>query len=59
MRKRIALTALAMVPFSVSHANEAELVGIITAETLNVRSGPGSNFEVLYMVNKDDRVTIT
>ena len=48
-----------MVPFSVSHANEAELVGIITAETLNVRSGPGSNFEVLYMVNKDDRVTIT
>ena len=59
MRNRIALTALAMVPFSVSHANEAELVGIITAETLNVRSGPGSNFEVLYMVNKDDRVTIT
>ena len=58
MRKRIALTALAMVPFSVSHANEAELVGIITAETLNVRSGAGSNFEVLYTLNKDDRVNI-
>ena len=59
MRKGIALTALAMVPFSVSHANEAELLGIITSETLNVRSGAGSNFEVLYMVKKNDKVTVT
>ena len=58
MRKRIALATLAMVPFSVSHANEAELVGIVIADTLNVRSGQGSNDEVLFTVKKDDKVTI-
>ncbi|SCH07312.1 SH3 domain-containing protein [Romboutsia sp. 1001713B170207_170306_H8] len=58
MRKRIALATLAMVPFSVSHANEAELVGIVTAETLNIRSGQGSNDEVLFTVKKGDKVTI-
>lgn len=50
MRKEIALTALAMVPFSISHANDAELVGIVTADILNVRSGPSSNEEVLFDV---------
>ena len=58
MRKEIALTALAMVPFSISHANDAELVGIVTADILNVRSGPSSNEEVLFDVKKDEQVKI-
>ena len=58
MRKEIALTALAMVPFSISHANDAELVGIVTADILNVRSGPRSNEEVLFDVKKDEQVKI-
>lgn len=58
MRKRIALTALAMVPFSVSHADGADIVGIVTADTLNVRSTPGSNDEVLFTVEKGEKVLI-
>ncbi|MGL5328389.1 MAG: SH3 domain-containing protein [Peptostreptococcaceae bacterium] len=58
MRKRIALTALAMVPFSVSHANEAEIRGIVTADKLNVRSTPGANDEVLFTVEKNEKVLI-
>ncbi|MGL5694591.1 MAG: SH3 domain-containing protein [Peptostreptococcaceae bacterium] len=58
MRKRIALTALAMVPLSASHANESDIIGIVTADILNVRSTPGSNGEVLFTVEKDEKVLI-
>ena len=58
MRKEIALTALAMIPFSISHANEVELVGIVTAETLNARSGIEHNDKVLFSLKKDDKVLI-
>ena len=58
MRKEIALTALAMIPFSISHANEVELVGIVTAETLNARSGIEHNDKVLFSIKKDDKVLI-
>ena len=58
MRKEIALTALAIVPFSISHANEVELVGVVTAETLNARSGTGYNDKILFSLKKGDKVLI-
>ena len=47
-----------MIPFSISHANEVELVGIVTAETLNARSGIEHNDKVLFSLKKDDKVLI-
>ncbi|RDY24755.1 mannosyl-glycoprotein endo-beta-N-acetylglucosamidase [Romboutsia maritimum] len=59
MKKRIALATLAMLPMMFTNAHAAGETGIVTANSLNVRSKAGTNYSVLFTVKKDDVVMIT
>ena len=58
MKKKIALATLAMIPMAVSDISAASQMGVVTASSLNVRSGPGTNNSVLFTVKKNDKVEI-
>ena len=60
MKKKmpIILTALAALPLATVDANAAPNVGVVTASTLNVRSGPSTSYNVLFKLKKNDEVNI-
>ena len=57
MKKKIALATLAMLPMATNNAHSAT-IGTVTASSLNVRSGPGTNYHILTTVKKHDKVNI-
>lgn len=58
MKKKIALATLAMIPMTVNAAHASGQIGIVTASSLNIRSGPGTNCAVLFTAKKNDKVDI-
>ncbi len=58
MKKKIALATLAMIPMAVNTAHASAQTGIVTASSLNIRSGPGTNCAVLFTAKKNDKVDI-
>ncbi|HSQ88286.1 SH3 domain-containing protein, partial [Romboutsia sp.] len=58
MKKKIALATLAMIPMTVNNVHASAQIGIVTTSSLNVRSGPGTNYTVLFTVKKNDKVDI-
>lgn len=58
MKKKIALATLAMMPLAVNNAYASGQMGVVTAKSLNVRSGPGTNNSVLFTVKKNETVEI-
>ncbi len=58
MKKKIALATLAMMPLSVNNVYTSGQMGVVTATSLNVRSGPGTNNNVLFTVKKNETVEI-
>lgn len=57
MNKKIALATL-IIPMAVSNVDASGITGIITTSSLNIRSGAGSNYAVLFSVKKNEKVTI-
>ena len=58
MKKKIALATLAMMPLAVNNVHASGQTGVVTATSLNVRSGPGTNNTVLFTVKKNEIVEI-
>jgi beta-N-acetylglucosaminidase/uncharacterized protein YraI len=58
VKKKIALATLAMIPIAVNTAHASSQTGIVTANSLNVRSGPGTNYTVLFAAKKNEKVDI-
>ena len=56
MKGKIALATLAMIPMTANNAY-ASNIGTVTASSLNVRSGPSTNYTVVTTVKKNDKVT--
>lgn len=57
MNKKIALATL-IIPMAISNVDASGITGIITTSSLNIRSGAGSNYAVLFSVKKNEKVTI-
>ena len=57
MKGKIALATLAMIPMTANNAY-ASNIGTVTASSLNVRSGPSTNYTVVTTVKKNDKVNI-
>ena len=58
MKKRIALATLAMIPLAANNVYALGKIGIVTASSLNVRSGPGTDNPVLFTIKKNEKVEI-
>ncbi|MDK2585024.1 SH3 domain-containing protein [Romboutsia sedimentorum] len=57
MNKKIALATL-IIPMAISNVDASGITGIITTSSLNIRSGAGSNYAVLFSIKKNEKVTI-
>ena len=58
LKRRIAMATLALIPFTATNAFASNQEGIVTATSLNVRSGPSTDSSFLFSVKKNDKVTI-
>ncbi|MBW4861469.1 MAG: SH3 domain-containing protein [Paeniclostridium sp.] len=58
MKRRIAMATLALIPFTATNAFASNQEGIVTATSLNVRSGPSTYSSFLFSIKKNDKVTI-
>ena len=59
MKKKIALATLSVLPLAVGSVYASGQIGTVTATSLNVRSGAGTNYKVLFSVKKNEQVNIT
>ena len=57
MKGKIALATLAIMPMTANNAY-ASNIGIVTASSLNVRSGPSTSYTIVTTVKKNDKVNI-
>ena len=57
VEKKIVLATLSLLPLSTMSV-DANSIGVVTASTLNVRSGPGQNYNRIFTLSKDEKVTI-
>ena len=57
MSKKIALATLSLLPLATINV-QAEQIGMVTASTLNVRSGIGKQNKILFTLSKNEKVTI-
>uniref|UniRef100_UPI0026214C76 SH3 domain-containing protein n=1 Tax=Terrisporobacter sp. TaxID=1965305 RepID=UPI0026214C76 len=57
MSKKIALATLSLLPLATMNVH-AEQIGMVTASTLNVRSGIGKQNKILFTLSKNEKVTI-
>lgn len=57
MEKKILLATLSLLPMTTAIVNANE-IGIVTTNTLNVRSGPGQESKILFTLSRDEKVTI-
>lgn len=57
MSKKIALATLSLLPLATMNV-QAEQIGMVTASTLNVRSGIGKQNKILFTLSKNEKVTI-
>nr|WP_195366026.1 SH3 domain-containing protein [[Eubacterium] tenue] len=58
MKRKIAMATLALIPLTATNAFASNQEGIVTATSLNVRSGPSTGHSVIFTVKKNDKVTI-
>ncbi|MDU6113051.1 MAG: SH3 domain-containing protein [Paeniclostridium sordellii] len=58
MKRRIAMATLALIPFTATNAFASNQEGIVTATSLNVRSGPSTDSSFLFSIKKNYKVTI-
>ncbi|CEQ09306.1 mannosyl-glycoprotein endo-beta-N-acetylglucosamidase [[Clostridium] sordellii] len=58
LKRRIAMATLALIPFTATNAFASNQEGIVTATSLNVRSGPSTDSSFLFSIKKNDKVTI-
>ncbi|WP_197096410.1 SH3 domain-containing protein [Paraclostridium sordellii] len=58
MKRRIVMATLALIPFTATNAFASNQEGIVTATSLNVRSGPSTDSSFLFSIKKNDKVTI-
>ena len=57
MKGKIALATLAIMPMTANNAYALN-IGIVTASSLNVRSGPSTSYTIVTTVKKNDKVNI-
>ena len=57
MSKKVVLATLSLLPLATMNV-EASQIGMVTTQTLNVRSGAGQQYNVLFKVSKNEKVTI-
>ena len=57
MKSKIALATLAMIPMATNNTH-ATNIGTVTASSLNIRSGPSTNYSIVTTVKKNDKVSI-
>ena len=57
MKSKIALATLAMIPMATNNTH-ATNIGTVTASSLNIRSGPCTNYSIVTTVKKNDKVSI-
>ncbi|MEG2251118.1 MAG: SH3 domain-containing protein, partial [Bacilli bacterium] len=58
LKRKIAMATLALIPLTATNAFASNQEGIVTATSLNVRSGPSTEHSVVFSVKKNDKVTI-
>ncbi|CEK34883.1 mannosyl-glycoprotein endo-beta-N-acetylglucosamidase,Beta-N-acetylglucosaminidase precursor,invasion associated secreted endopeptidase,Beta-N-acetylglucosaminidase,SH3 domain protein,Bacterial SH3 domain [[Clostridium] sordellii] len=58
LKRRIVMATLALIPFTATNAFASNQEGIVTATSLNVRSGPSTDSSFLFSIKKNDKVTI-
>ncbi|CEN76053.1 mannosyl-glycoprotein endo-beta-N-acetylglucosamidase [[Clostridium] sordellii] len=58
LKRRIAMATLALIPFTATNTFASNQEGIVTATSLNVRSGPSTDSSFLFSIKKNDKVTI-
>ena len=58
LKRKIAMATLALIPLTATNAFASNQEGIVTATSLNVRSGPSTGHSVIFMVKKNEKVTI-
>ncbi|MBP3931355.1 MAG: SH3 domain-containing protein, partial [Peptostreptococcaceae bacterium] len=58
MKRKIAMATMALIPLTATSAFAGSKQGIVTATSLNVRSGPSTNNSVLFSVKKNEKVDI-
>ncbi|EPZ55339.1 hypothetical protein H477_3341 [[Clostridium] sordellii ATCC 9714] len=49
MKRRIAMATLALIPFTATNAFASNQEGIVTATSLNVRSGPSTDSSFYFL----------
>ena len=58
MNKKIALATMAILPLACSSVSASGNIGIINASSLNVRTGPSTNYSILCSVKRGEKVEI-
>ena len=58
LKRKIAMATMALIPLTATSAFAGSKQGIVTATSLNVRSGPSTNNSVLFSVKKNEKVDI-
>ncbi len=58
LKKKIAISTLALIPLTATNVFASNQQGIVMPMSLNVRSGPSTDYPVVFTAKKNDRVTI-
>ncbi|MGL5749713.1 MAG: SH3 domain-containing protein, partial [Paraclostridium sp.] len=58
MKRKIAVATMALIPLTATSAFAGSKEGIVTATSLNVRSGPSTSDSVLFSLKKNEKVSI-
>ena len=58
MNKKTIITSMAVLQLFAGTINAQSNQGIVTATSLNVRSGPATSYTTKFIVNKGDNVTV-
>ena len=58
MNKRNIIASMAVLPLFVGTVNAQSVQGMVTADSLNVRTGPSTSYTTKFTINKGDTVTV-
>ena len=58
LKRKIAMATMALIPLTATSAFAGSKQGIVTATSLNVRSGPSTSNSVLFSLKKNEKVDI-
>lgn len=58
MKNKVAIATLAALPMAFTSVHASGQIGVVTASSLNIRSGPGISNKINFVAKKNDKLTI-